>query len=108
METSARMTLMGNIQAAAAEDTSGTMDERGRGFASDKEAWAELKDQIERTKKMQKNLEDLHKNMWDAITTNNADAACALLSEMERTARITGEEMVHTAALAKIAMVSDN
>ena len=39
---SSRVKLMGNLQAAVAEAVSGTMEERGRGFASDREAWAEL------------------------------------------------------------------
>lgn len=42
-ETSSRVRLMANLQAAVAEAVSGTMEERGRGFASDREAWAELK-----------------------------------------------------------------
>lgn len=49
-ETSSRVRLMANLQAAVAEAVSGTMEERGRGFASDREAWAELKECIERTK----------------------------------------------------------
>lgn len=48
-ETSSRVRLMANLQAAVAEAVSGTMEERGRGFASDREAWAELKECIERT-----------------------------------------------------------
>lgn len=40
-ETSSRVRLMANLQAAVAEAVSGTMEERGRGFASDREAWAE-------------------------------------------------------------------
>lgn len=43
-ETSSRVRLMANLQAAVAEAVSGTMEERGRGFASDREAWAELKE----------------------------------------------------------------
>lgn len=38
-ETSSRVRLMANLQAAVAEAVSGTMEERGRGFASDREAW---------------------------------------------------------------------
>ena len=49
-ETSSRVRLMANLQAAVAEAVSGTMEERGRGFASDREAWAELKECIERKK----------------------------------------------------------
>ena len=50
-ETSSRVRLMANLQAAVAEAVSGTMEERGRGFASDREAWAELKECIEPTRK---------------------------------------------------------
>ena len=54
---SSRVKLMGNRQAAVAEAVSGTMEERGRGFASDREAWAELKECIERTKQMHTDIE---------------------------------------------------
>lgn len=42
-ETSSRVRLMANLQAAVAEAVSGTMEERGRGFASDREAWGGVK-----------------------------------------------------------------
>lgn len=41
---SAQQKLMGNMQATSAELLSGIMEERGRGFASDREAWAQLKE----------------------------------------------------------------
>lgn len=44
---SAQQKLMGNMQATSAELLSGIMEERGRGFASDREAWAQLKENIE-------------------------------------------------------------
>lgn len=56
-ETSSRVRLMANLQAAVAEAVSGTMEERGRGFASDREAWAELKECIERTKQMHTDID---------------------------------------------------
>jgi len=59
-ETSSRVRLMANLQAAVAEAVSGTMEERGRGFASDREAWAELKECIERTKQMHTDIEKVH------------------------------------------------
>ena len=67
-ETSSRVRLMANLQAAVAEAVSGTMEERGRGFASDREAWAELKECIERTKQMHTDIEKVHKEMWSART----------------------------------------
>ena len=66
-ETSSRVRLMANLQAAVAEAVSGTMEERGRGFASDREAWAELKECIERTKQMHADIEKVHKEMWSAV-----------------------------------------
>ena len=41
---SAQQKLMGNMQATSAELLSGIMEERGRGFASDREAWEQLKE----------------------------------------------------------------
>lgn len=88
-ETSSRVRLMANLQAAVAEAVSGTMEERGRGFASDREAWAELKECIERTKQM------------------HTDIFAALSQEFERSPRILAEEWAQTSALAKIAVISE-
>ena len=62
-ETSSRVRLMANLQAAVAEAVSGTMEERGRGFVSDREAWAELKECIERTKQMHTDIEKVQGNV---------------------------------------------
>ena len=115
-ETSSRVRLMANLQAAVAEAVSGTMEERGRGFASDREAWAELKECIERTKQMQNQLdllyndadiEKVHKEMWSAVKDRNEDAFAALSQEFERSSRILAEEWAQTSALAKIAVISE-
>lgn len=87
-ETSSRVRLMANLQAAVAEAVSGTMEERGRGFASDREAWAELK--------------------WSAVKDRNEDAFAALSQEFERSSRILAEEWAQTSALAKIAVISES
>ena len=99
-ETSSRVRLMANLQAAVAEAVSGTMEERGRGFASDREAWAELKECIERTKQMHTDIEKVHKEMWSAFA--------ALSQEFERSSRILAEEWAQTSALAKIAVISES
>ena len=78
---SSRVKLMGNLQAAVAEAVSGTMEERGRGFASDREAWA--------------------------VKDRNEDAFAALSQEFERSSRILAEEWAQTSALAKIAVISE-
>ena len=100
-ETSSRVRLMANLQAAVAEAVSGTMEERGRGFASDREAWAELKECIERTKQMHTDIEKVHKD-------RNEDAFAALSQEFERSSRILAEEWAQTSALAKIAVISES
>lgn len=105
-ETSSRVRLMANLQAAVAEAVSGTMEERGRGFASDREAWAELKECIER--KMHTDIEKVHKEMWSAVKDRNEDAFAALSQEFERSSRILAEEWAQTSALAKIAVISES
>lgn len=105
--TSARVRLMGDMQAAITEAMSGTMEERGRGFASDREAWAELKECIERTKQMHTDIEKVHKEMWSAVKDRNEDAFAALAQELERAAARLAEEWAQTSALAKIAVISE-
>lgn len=94
--------------APVAEAVSGTMEERGRGFASDREAWAELKECIERTKQMHTDIEKVHKEMWSAVKDRNEDAFAALSQEFERSSRILAEEWAQTSALAKIAVISES
>ena len=89
-ETSSRVRLMANLQAAVAEAVSGTMEERGRGFASDREAWAELKECIERTKQMHTDIEKVHKEMWSAVKDRNEDAFAALSQEFPYSRRGVG------------------
>lgn len=55
---SAQQKLMGNMQATSAELLSGIMEERGRGFASDREAWAQLKENIENVESRMKAIKD--------------------------------------------------
>lgn len=101
---SARIRMEGNLQAAIAEMMQGTMDERGRGFASDREAWAELKERIENAASAAKDIEKLHKEMWEAVKDNNGDAFCALAQEFERSAARLAAEWTTTAVMGKIAV----
>lgn len=64
---SAQQKLMGNMQATSVELLSGIMEERGRGFASDREAWAQLKENIENVESRMKAIKDVHKDMWSAV-----------------------------------------
>ena len=76
--------LLGNLEHTAAELLETTMQERGRGFASDNESWAEIKAHLERAKKATGDLEKVHKEMWDAIKDQNEDAYGALANELTR------------------------
>ena len=104
---SSRVRLMGDMSAAITEAMTGTLAERRRGFASDREAWAELKECIERTKQMHSSLEKAHKEMWDAVKERNGDAFTALAQEIERSAARLAEKWAQTSALAKIAVLGE-
>ena len=105
---SERVRLMGDLQAAVTEALTGTLRERGRGFVSDREAWAELKECVERTKQMHSAIEKVHKEMWDAVKERNGDAFTALAQEFERSATRLAEEWAQTSALAKIAVLGES
>ena len=51
---------------------------------TDREAWAELKECIERTKRMHTDIEKVHKEMWSAVKDRNEDAFAALSQEFEQ------------------------
>lgn len=104
-EIRSRVRLMGDIQAAIAGVVVGTLDKRGRGFASDREAWAELKECMERAKQAHASMEKVHKEMWEAVKEHNGDAFSALAQEFERSAARLAEEWTQNSALAKIAVL---
>ena len=101
---SANAQLLGNLEHTTAELLEGMTEERGRGFASDNESWAALKGYLERAEKMRKDIEKVHKEMWDAVKDHNGDAFCALAQEFERSAARLAEEWTNTSVLAKIAV----
>lgn len=103
-ELSVGTRLAGNVQATVADTLVDIMDERGRGFASDQEAWACLKEQLEKAKSATSNMEKLHKEMWDAVRERNPDAFGALAMEFERSSRFLAMEWVTAAAMGKIAV----
>ena len=105
---SERVRLMGDLQAAVTEALTGTLRERGRGFASELKAWAELKECVERTKQMHSAIEKVHKEMWDAVKERNGDAFTALAQEFERSATRLAEEWAQTSAIAKIAVLGES
>lgn len=106
METnvSANTKLTVQIHAAIDAAQGELLEERGRGFASDREAWAELKCKIETAAAEAKNIEKLHKEMWGAVKDKNADEFCALMYELQRAATVTAVEWSAVSAFAKIAV----
>lgn len=101
----AQQKLMGNMQATSAELLSGIMDERGRGFASDWEAWAQLKENIENAESRLKAIKDAHKDMWNAVKEHNGDAFCVLAGEFQRSAILLAMEWTNASVLANIAVL---
>lgn len=96
--------LLGNLEHTAAELLETTMQERGRGFASDNESWAEIKAHLERAKKATGDLEKVHKEMWDAIKDQNEDAYGALANELTRAGAALAAEWMVVSVLGKIAV----
>jgi len=76
---------------------------RGRGFASDKEAWAEIKAALERLEKLNTTAKKLHKELWDSIVEDNDDSISAYTGEIERTAFALATEWLELAAVADMA-----
>ena len=101
---STRTRLTGEMHAAIGNAMVGQLQERGRGFASDREAWAELKERIEVASSAAKNIEKVHKEMWDAVKDRNEDAFLALVSEMQRASELVAIEWAGVSAVAKISV----
>lgn len=101
---SVEVVLASEMQAAVAGHLDNVMDERGRGFASDREAWAELKVRLEAASAAAKNVDKLHKEMWDEVKSGNGDAVCALEQELSRAAERIAQAWVDVAAMARIAV----
>lgn len=96
--------LLGNLEHTTAELLEGMTEERGRGFASDNESWAALKGYLERAEKMRKDIEKVHKEMWDAIKDQNDDAYRALANELTRASSTLAAEWITVSVLGKIAV----
>ena len=102
---SANAQLLGNLEHTTAELLEGhDRGERGRGFASDNESWAALKGYLERAEKMRKDIEKVHKEMWDAIKDQNDDAYRALANELTRASSALAAEWITVSVLGKIAV----
>ena len=71
-----------DLQAAVAEQVAALTEQRGRGFASDKESWADLRKRVEECDDLLKNIKNVQKDMWKAIRENDPDAYGALAAAM--------------------------
>lgn len=58
----------------------------GRAFASDREAWAVLRELMDKAEARRKAAENLEKELWEAICDGEEDTARALIEELIRKA----------------------
>ncbi len=96
------ITLIGAVQSARTEAVLSCLKRQGRGFASDREAWAELKLRHEQLKPGLKSMEDMLKEMWAAVKEGNEDAVSAYSQNLESTATTLACDLLYLAAAAKI------
>lgn len=96
--------LEGNLMSAEAELLDAVLERRGRGFASDYEAWSELREKLEAMKNCVKDVQALHDELWSAVKERNDDAFMALLAELERASLKNAAGWMRCAATAKLAI----
>ena len=97
--------LYGKMREVHGELLRDTLEERGRGFASDGEAWASIKESLENIEARMKSIKDLHKDMWSAVKDRNEDAFCALADEFQRSALLLSMEWATTGVMANISVL---
>ena len=98
------LAITGGVEATRADALLGILKERGRGFASDSETWAELRLSLTLLKKQTSDIEKVHNEMWEAMKDGNGDAFSALCQEFERSAARLSGDWVRASVLAKIAL----
>lgn len=101
---SAYTNLMGVVDAGKNGYEAEYLIERGRGYSSDAESWAELKKQLELLSEGMKDVLKVHKEMWDAAKESNDDAFRAFCGQMARSAVQMAAEFTRVAAMADIAL----
>ena len=94
--------LASNIQATVGDCFADMVEDRGRGFASFQESWAEIKRLLELTDDTKKDIDKLHKEMWQSIKEKNADAYAAFVNELQRQATVAAAKWVMIAAAASL------
>lgn len=79
-------------------------EQRGLGFASDKESWADLRKRVEECDDLLKNIKNVQKDMWKAIRENDPDAYGALAAELVRESMTMTTNWLGIAAASKVAL----
>lgn len=92
------------IKAAQDAQYKQTQKARGRGYASDKEAWADIKIQIESLVKTAANAKKLHVSIWTAIAEESGDEVYVTMQELERAALQLAGTSITIATMASLAM----
>lgn len=93
-----------DLQAAVAEQVAALTEQRGRGFASDKESWADLRKRVEECDDLLKNIKNVQKDMWKAIRENDPDTYGALAAELVRESVTMTTNWLGIAAASKVAL----
>lgn len=93
-----------DLQAAVAAQVAALTEQRGRGFASDKESWADLRKRVEECDDLLKNIKNVQKDMWKAIRENDSDAYGALAAELVRESMTMTTNWLGIAAASKVAL----
>lgn len=100
---SGQQELTANIQTICTELMDDIWRGRKRGFTSNRETWAMLKEQLEGVGARMKNAKGIHEEMWIAVKEGNEDAFCALANEMQRGAVLMAADWASIAAVAGVA-----
>ena len=93
-----------DLQTAVAEQVAALTEQRGRGFASDKESWADLRKRVEECDDLLKNIKNVQKDMWKAIRENDPDAYGALAAELVRESMTMTTNWLGITAASKLAL----
>nr|DAY82856.1 MAG TPA: hypothetical protein [Caudoviricetes sp.] len=93
-----------DLQAAVAEAVAAMTEQRGRGYASDKESWADLTKRVEECDDLLKNVKKVQKDMWKAIRENDPDSYGALAAEMVRESMTMTANWLGITAASKVAL----
>lgn len=93
-----------DLQAAVAEQVAALTEQRGRGFASDKESWADLRKRVEECDDLLKNIKNVQKDMWNAIRKNDPDTYGTLAAELVRESMTMTTNWLGIAAASKVAL----